>query len=289
MARSSRPIQDWYDEDSADNFFDRINRQSRTIVAFDPLFEKGLPRTAAVAPLADADARAASATLKAGAVDVIIVEAKRAGRAGDQLAVQIKDGQAGLVVDGAGGAASIDIRARAVGAAGTQIRAAIAANADGSVTVTVTPAAGAPRVLGPFATLDTLIDGFKNDPDVVVVAKGAAMPSALAAAPLQRRVDIDVIAEGRDTQAYSQLADLAAIGAISDPAVAFKVVGGATTLPAANDGVGLAGGHNKGRRLSSPATRRTSRCSNSSPLPPSRRRCRWRSIVALRAWTMRRR
>jgi hypothetical protein len=237
------------DEDSTNYFFDQINRQSRTIVAFDPLFEKGLPKTAVATPLADADASAASARLKAGAVDVITVEAKRAGRAGNQLAVQVKDGQAGLAVDGAGGAASIDIRAKAAGAAGPQIRAAIAADVDGTVTVTVTPAAGAPRVLGPFATVDALVDGLKNDPDVVVVARGAAMPSAVAATSLKRRVDIDVLAEGRDTQTYSHLADLAAIAGISDPALTFKAVAGATALPAANDGIALAGGHNKGPAL----------------------------------------
>jgi hypothetical protein len=237
------------DEESPDYLFDRINQGSRTIVAFDPKFEKGLPLDLALTPLADADARAAAASLKSGGADVIRVEAKRTGRAGNLAAVRVEDGQAGLALTGSGGAASVDIRAREAGPAGTNIRVAVTANPDGSVNLTITPAAGAPRVLGPFTTVDDLVNRLKTDPDVGAEARGVVLPSALASTALQRRVNVSVIAEGRDTQTYSHLGDLASIAAINDPTVKFTAVEGATALPAANAGVNLTGGRSKGPAL----------------------------------------
>jgi hypothetical protein len=237
------------DEESPDYFFDRINRDSRTIIAVDPLFEKGLPLTISVTDLSDSDARAASAMLKAAATDVARVEAKRTGRAGNQIAVRVRDGQAGLALRGAADAPSVDVRARTPGADGTNIRVAVTANADATVTLTLTPAVGTPRVLGPFNTVDAIVTGLRTDPDVTAVAQGAVLPSALAATQLRRRVNVEVIAEGRDTQTYSHLGDLPAIAAISDPVVAFTAVEGATALPSANDGVNLTGGRGKGPAL----------------------------------------
>jgi hypothetical protein len=237
------------DEDSPNYFFDRINQQSRTIIAADPLFEKGLPTDLAQTELADSDARSAAGNLKAGAADVIRAEAKRTGKGGNEAAVQVKDGQAGLTLTGAGAAASLDVRARAAGADGINIRVAVTANNDGTVNLTITPAAGTPRVLGPFANVDAVVAGLATDPDVLGVAQGVAVPSALAATQLRRRVDINVIAEGRDTQTYRHLDTVDAIAGISDPVVKFSVIGGATNLPSANDGVNLTGGRGKGASL----------------------------------------
>jgi hypothetical protein len=237
------------DEESPDYFFDRINRESRTIVAVDPLFEKGLPLTMSVTDLVDADARAATATLKAGPTDVVRVEAKRTGRAGNQVSVRVRDGQAGLALRGPADAASVDVRARTAGVDGTNIRVAVTANPDATVTLTLTPAVGTPRVLGPFNSVDAIVNGLRTDPDVSGVAQGAVLPSALAATQLRRRVNVEVIAEGRDTQTYSHLGEIPAIAAISDPVVAFTAVEGATALPSANEGINLTGGRGKGPAL----------------------------------------
>ena len=237
------------DEESPDYFFDRINRESRTIVAVDPLFEKGLPLTISITDLIDSDARAASATLKANVTDVIRADAKRTGRAGNQVSVRVLDGQAGLALKGAADAASLDVRARQAGTDGTGIRVAVTANPDATVSLTLTPAVGTPRVLGPFNSVDAAATALRLDPDVTAVAQGAVLPSALASTQLRRRVNVEVVAEGRDTQTYSHLGDPGAIAAITDPVVSFSVVGGATALPSANDGVNLTGGRGKGPAL----------------------------------------
>ena len=56
-------------------FFDRINNQSRVLIAVDPLFQKSLPQVLSATELADSDSRPAFVNLKAGGADVVHVEA----------------------------------------------------------------------------------------------------------------------------------------------------------------------------------------------------------------------
>src|SRR5205823_6523819 len=79
------------DYTSPDYFFDRINSQSRVLIAIDPAFQKGLPSSLAKTALADAGARAATATLKAGNADVVQMTAKQAGNTGNLISVQVND------------------------------------------------------------------------------------------------------------------------------------------------------------------------------------------------------
>lgn len=237
------------DEESPDYFFDRINGQSRVLVAIDPLFQKGLPQAINATDLADADARAAFTNLKAGAIDVVHVEAKRAGRAGLLTSVRVRDGNAGLLLSGANNAASVDLHAREKGSDGTTIRISIAAAGPDSINVTVTPAQGAPRTRGPFKTVDELVADFRNDPDLEAVSRGAVLPSPIQATPLKRRIDLEVITEGRDTATYANLSGMDEVTAITDPVVAFTAINAATQLPDANDGANLVGGRNKGAAL----------------------------------------
>lgn len=237
------------DEESPDYLFDRINRQSRVLVAFDPLFQKTLPAAIAKTALADVESRAAFATLKAGTTDVLRVEAKRSGKQGNLSAVVVSDGQAGWIVTGAGEAPSIEVAARQAGSEGTGIRVSVSAAGPDSINLVITPAAGGPRTLGPFSAVKDLVAAAKNDPDVIVTARGDVLPSVMPATPLARRVTIEVVTEGRDTATYANLADLTAIDEISDPIVSFTVVGGATHLPDAAPGVNLKGGRNKGPAL----------------------------------------
>jgi Phage tail sheath protein. len=237
------------DETSPDYFFRRINQQSRVLVAVDPLFEKGLPSTIPSTPLTEAEPAAAFALLKAGDTDVIRVEAKRAGRAGNRSAVQVHDGQAGLSLTGAGDAPSVLFQARKAGTEGTQVRVAVSGAGPDSVNVVVTPQAGSPRPYGPFNDVAAIVSGLANDPDVEAVALGSVLPSAQAATPLARRVTVEVTTEGRDTRVYTNLATLDEIAAITDPVVAFSKVDGATQLPDSTDGAPLTGGRDRSPAL----------------------------------------
>ncbi|HEX9821333.1 MAG TPA: hypothetical protein VGD07_17160 [Methylomirabilota bacterium] len=237
------------DETSPNYLFDRINNDSRVLVAFDPLFQTALPSSVARTVLAESDSRAAFATLKVGGADVIRVEAKRTGRAGNQAAVTVRDGRAALRLTGPASAPSVEIIAREPGAAGTGIRVS-ASPAPDAINIVVAPAAGAPRSYGPLANVGAIVSALASDPDVVAEARGTVLPSVpLAATPLGRRVTIEVTAEGRDTGVYADLADVAAITGISDPVVTFSAVPGASQLPDVNTGVALRGGRNKGAAL----------------------------------------
>ena len=237
------------DEESPDYLFDRINFQSRLVVAVDPLFTSGLPAAQDKAALTDSGARAAFTTLKAGATDVVRVEAKKTGRRGNQIAVRVTDAPAGLTAPGAANAPSIDLRASKPGSDGTNIRVSVVPSGADAVTLVVTAPPAAARTLGPFSKLDDLVNGVKNDPDIQVVALGTVLPAALAATPLERRINVDVVSEGADTGKYQNLADLNAVKGISDPQVTFSIVGNASALPDVTAGEPLKGGREKGAAL----------------------------------------
>lgn len=235
---------------SPDYLFDRINAESQTVVAIDPLFEAGLPTPLARTPLSEAEAAPASAQLKAGGAAVAVVEAKRPGEAGLRSAVQVRDGRAQLQLRGAGDAQSVLIRARTPGMPEPAIRVAVNAGAGGGVSLVVTPAAGAPRSTAELTSVAEIVAALAEDPDIEAVAPaGAVMPQPSPSQPLARTVSIDVITEGRETASYEDLPDLAAIAAITDPVVRFTAVEGATALPEPNEGVPLTGGRSRGRAL----------------------------------------
>ena len=241
------------DEASPNYFFDRINKGSRVVTAIDPLFEAGLPEPVAATELAELDARAAFALLKAGAADIVRVEARRPGAAGNQTSVQVREGQAARAFAAADNGPSIEVRARTVGAAGTAIRVSITSAPDNKVNLVITVPPAAAQSFGPFGTTAEIVDAFAANPSVEVVKLGDALPAvAVAAQALERRIDIEVRRDGRDPAVYAGLGTLPAIGAITDPLVSFTLVPAATTLPDANAGVPLAGGRNKGAALALP-------------------------------------
>ena len=237
------------DESSPDYLFAQVNARSRVLVAVDPLFEKALPATTARTALAPADPRAAFALLKSGAVDVVRAEAKRAGAAGNQAAVQARDGRATLPVNGTADAPSLLVRAREAGAAGTNTRVGVTAAGPDAINVTILAPPAAIRVAGPFESVNDIVAGLANDPDVSVESRGAVLPVPLASTPLRRTVSVSRFAEGRDTAVYPDLPDLAAIGAIDDPVVKFSAIAGATALPDADQGTPLTGGRSRGPAL----------------------------------------
>ncbi|MEA2932781.1 MAG: hypothetical protein QOI56_1566, partial [Actinomycetota bacterium] len=237
------------DPDSPNNLFSRVNAESRLVVAVDPEFDTQLPRALARSALTDLDARAAFATLKAGATDAVRVESKRVGRAGNQLAVMVQDGRAARAFDGPGNAPSVEISARKPGLAGTDIQVTVQPSGPDSVNVVViAPGVGA-RQYGPLLTVDALVQALAADPDVRAQAKGAVLPSPVNQQRLQRRVDVTVFAEGKDPRVYAGLGQVADLIAINDPAVVFTAIGATPALPSADTGTALAGGRNKGPAL----------------------------------------
>lgn len=237
------------DHTSPDYFFDRINRQSRVLIAIDPAFQKELPRAMAKTALADAGSRAAAATLKASNADVVQMTAKQAGEAGNLVSVQVNDGRAALTLLAADNSPAVDVVARQAGTAGATTLVTVAPAAPNSVNLTVAAPGGSPRVLGPFLTVAAIVAGLANDPDVSAVALGNALPAVIGATTLKRRVDLLVFLEGQDTNTYAGLANLDAIAALNDPSVRIEKAAGATQLPDAVDGVRLAGGRDAGPAL----------------------------------------
>jgi hypothetical protein len=238
------------DEASPHYFFDRINEGSRVAVAVDPLFEAGLPEALVRTDFADEDARAAAATLKAGSADVIRVEAKRPGAAGNQTSVRVREGRAARLLSAADASPSIEIRAREAGADGTALRVSVTSAPDNEVNLVVTVPPATAQSFGPFGTVNEIVDAFAKHPAVEVVKRGETLPALqITAQPLERRVDIEVAREGRDPAIYQGLASLQSIAATADPLVAFSIVAAATQLPDASAGVALQGGRNKGPAL----------------------------------------
>lgn len=236
------------DDESPDYFFDRVNEGSRVLVAVDSLFQTSLPTAIPTKALTKSDAQAAGVKLKAGATDVILLEAKRVGSGGNQTAVEVLDGQAGLQLKGTGDAPSVEILARKAGAEGTGIRASVAPAGPTTFNLVVTPVVGPARVLGPFTTVAELVSGLKSDPDVSAIARGTLPPVAMPATPLARRVTIRLTTEGTDTREYPNLGSMDAIAAITDPLVNFSALGNATQLPDAVE-TRLRGGRNRGPAL----------------------------------------
>ena len=238
------------DENSPNYFFDRINQASRLAVAVDPLFEAGLPDSFARTALEDQDARAAFATLKAGATDVLRIEAKRPGAAGNLTSVQVRDGHAARTLNASDASPSIEVRAREVGTVGTATRVSVTSAPDSAVNLVVTVPPATAQSFGPFSSVTQIVDGLSNNPAIEVIKRGDALPAVqVTAQPLERRVDVEVAREGRDPAVHPGIGTLASIAAINDPLVGFSIVGAATQLPDSDEGVALQGGRNRGPAL----------------------------------------
>lgn len=237
------------DPASPDDLFTRINDGSRILVAFDPLFEKGLPSPVTNAALTDAGPRAAFAVLRRGATDVVRVEAKRAGAAGNRFSVNLTDGRAALDLAGPGDVPSVRIEAREAGPEGTGIRVTVQSAGPGAETLVITESSVPPRTIGPFSSVADLAAALSADPRVSAMALGEPLPTPAAAARLQRRVDVTVIPEGRDPRRYEGLASIEDVATVSDSLVAFSAIGAPTGLPDADEGQPLRAGRDQGPAL----------------------------------------
>jgi hypothetical protein len=237
------------DPDSPNDLFARVNSQSKLIVATDPVFGVALPATIAQTALDDAEARPASAVIKAGAADAVVITAKRAGAAGNLISVQLVAAPAAFALKGATGP-SVDVSTRKARTDGTGFGVTVQPSGADSVTLTVTPPAGAaPRTYGPADSVDALVTAAAGDPDVLVSATGTQLPAPIGQQKLQPRVDVVVFTEGREPRVYPGIGSVEALAAITDPAITFGAAAPAQPLPAPDAGTALTGGRNKGPAL----------------------------------------
>lgn len=236
------------DPDSPNYLFTKVNAQSRLVVAVDPVFETTLPGTIARTALADAEARAATATLRAGATDVIAVAAKRAGAAGNLLSVQLAAAPASRTFNSADGP-SIVVSTRTARPDGTDFSVTVQPGGADAVSLTINPPAAALRTYGPAATVDALVAAAAGDSDVTVTPAGSRLPAPVNQQPLQRRVDVVVFTEGREPRVYPSIGTVEQLVAINDPALTFAAIGDAPPMPAADAGTALTGGRNRGPAL----------------------------------------
>ncbi|MDP9317469.1 MAG: hypothetical protein M3O94_00030, partial [Actinomycetota bacterium] len=229
--------------------FDRVNAQSRLLVAVDPLMDVVLPAVLGSTPLDTSGARASTAVLKRGAAGVVTATAKRKGRSGDRLAVQISDGRASLSLLDATSAPSVILRARAKGPDGVKIRIGVRVIDPTTVHLEVTPDGGALRTTTDATTIDELVASVANDPDIVAEPVGAVLPDSLATKALARTVDVTVTPVGADPRVAEDLPTLDDLVGVTDKDVAFTTVTGATQLPDSGPGVALSGGRDEGPAL----------------------------------------
>ena len=230
------------DPDSPNDLFTKVNAQSRLIVAVDPVFAVDLPGTIARTALADADARPATATLRSGATDAILVQAKRPGAAGNLLSVQLAAAPASRTLESADGP-SVVVSTRTARPDGTNFSVTVQPAGPDSVSLTINPpGGGALRTYGPADSVDALVTAAAADPDVLVTPAGARLPAPVDQQRLQRRVDVVVFTEGREPRVHAGIGSVEDLVAISDAAVSFSAIGNAPPMPPADAGTALIGG-----------------------------------------------
>jgi len=79
------------DEESPNYLFDRINQESRLVVAYDHTFLEALPKTISATQFSTGSATAASVVLDSGSAPALTVTAKTPGRSGNKIAIIVRD------------------------------------------------------------------------------------------------------------------------------------------------------------------------------------------------------
>lgn len=206
------------DETSPSYLFDQINFTSRTIVAYDPVLAKSLPEDIPQSELVESDLRRATAKLRAGGSDVLVVEAKKPGRPGNNLSVAVREGRYGFEHAG------LDISAKAAGIAGSAISFSVENNADNETKLTVF-GAGDPAIYTSKTGVDDLLKKAAANPDVEIRKLRDVALGAKVKTNLERRVAIYLMVDGKATVVYPDqsgpdLAKLDDIVSMKDPLAA---------------------------------------------------------------------
>ena len=217
------------------DLFTAINRDSGVIVAIDPVFETDLPALdGAPAALADSGAQAAIGQLTDGGATLIELAAADAGAAGDRISVAVADGRALAVFDDSSPAASVRVRARQPGTAGTTITVRFTDDGLGGVNATVVGIGGNTRNYNGLDSVDAVVAALGADPDVLAEKVGNLLPANMASPrALGATVTATVRVEGvRTTDLEDQPSAQALVAAINaDGAMAATLAGAAGALP----------------------------------------------------------
>lgn len=238
--------------DDSNDFFRRINRDSATIVAVDPIYLTDLPELVQVPRALDTlPSQPAIGTLVRGGAPLINLTAAAAGDRGNELSVDVAEGRATRVLLDAGAQPALRISAAAPGAAGALISVQVVTlAADTQLNITGLPS-------GPFsvtaATLEALVQKLSVHPELVVERLGDVTPAAADAAALQASVTLTVRQRGQWTQSFVDLTSAQAIIDALTAHGALKAVlaagANAAHLPSATGDLHLRGGRSAGRAL----------------------------------------
>jgi len=188
-----------------------LNRDSSVVVAIDPTFQLDLPvADADSVAFEDGPARAATMMLRAGAADLVRLDARVAGGGGNRVSAAVADGRATLVLNAAGAVPAVRVRAVAAGAggAGTTITVADVA---GTLTVTVSSGGAPARAYAGLNGAAAVVAALNSDPDVRAERLGDQPPAPVAAAALVATRTLTLRVEGQRTSDYADLGSAQAL------------------------------------------------------------------------------
>lgn len=193
-----------------DDLFVAINRDSQAVVAIDPLFLTDLPVSDAE-PVAfeDSEALAATATLRDGSNDVLLLTALTPGEAGNTLSVSVEEGRARVDLPGAADAPSLVAWSVAAGATGLAV--SVTEGASG-ISIDVVDG-GNVRNYADLATVQAAVTALQTDPAVRLERVGDVLPAPVTNASLAPTRTVAVQLEGVRTLVYAEQLDATALAA----------------------------------------------------------------------------
>lgn len=238
--------------DDSNDFFRRINRDSATLTAIDPIYLTDLP---ALLPIPTAFAtlpsQAAIGTLVRGGAPLIELAATASGERGDELSIEVVAGRATRTFADVANKPALRITAAVAGPDGAKIAVQIAA-AGTDTQVTVSGLSGGPwEIKAP--TLDGLVQKLGAHPELVVEKLGDVSPAPAAPANLQAAVTVILRQRGQSTRRFVDLTSAQAIidALTKDGALRSTLASGADPahLPGTDNHFHLHGGRSAGRAL----------------------------------------
>ncbi|MFV8754457.1 phage tail sheath C-terminal domain-containing protein [Nannocystaceae bacterium ST9] len=239
--------------DDANDLFRRINRESATIVAVDPVYLTDLPRLVAIPVGFDTlPSQAAIGTLIRNGAPLIELEAAITGDRGNELSIEVLEGRATRTFADVAANPALRITAVAAGAAGVAYAVEITEVAT-ETQIAITGLASGPLTVK-AGTLDGLIQKLSAHPELIVEKLGDVVPKPAASANLQAAVTLVLRQRGQSTKRFVDLSSAQAIidALTSHGAVKATLAAGANPahLPTSNDNhFHLYGGRSAGRAL----------------------------------------
>jgi len=237
------------------DFFVKVNRDSRLVVAVDPATGTELPTLDADrVAFVDLTAATASRTLRTGATPLLILTAAAAGARGSTTSAAVASGRAAAVLRDATDTPALRVRSRDPAGPGAPAQAVrIAANAGGGIDVDVLTG-GSPSFSRTGLTTVAALASALETGGLLVDRTGDVLPAPTpVAVPLAATRSVTIRVEGVATRDYEDLPSAQEIvtALVDDPDVDAALAPGATptALPdvdAATANRYLAGGRDAG-------------------------------------------